>query len=135
MEDIYYSMNDLNHEQNEFSLKKDLPESSINKYSYDELLQLNKEYNKQLSNKIENLVIKKRKLILPKKDMKVINNLLLENFKYLIELIPKVIYTVEFDNIYSISLSILNALSQMEVQEIKIYQKLQKLKFLQLKLL
>ena len=81
MEDIYYSMNDLNHEQNEFSLKKDLPESSINKYSYDELLQLNKEYNKQLSNKIENLVIKKRKLILPKKDMKVINNLLLENFK------------------------------------------------------
>ena len=133
MEDNYYEMKDLNYGQNEYNLKKDLPESPINKYSYGELLKINKEYNKQLYNAIENLVIKKKKLVLPKKDMQIINNLLLENYKYLIKLIPQTIYTVEFDNIYSISLSILNALSQAELQEIKIYQKMQRLKFMELK--
>ena len=118
----------------DYNFKIDLPESEINKYSYEQLYALNKEYSKQLSNTIENLVLKKKKLILPKNDMLVLNNLLLENYKYLADLISKTIFTVEFDNLYYISLSILNDLSQIELQEIKLYQKLQRLKFMELKL-
>jgi len=133
MEYKYYAMDDINNNNSEFSIKKELPESPINKYSYSQLLDLNKEYCKQLSKTIESLVLKKRNIILPKKDMQVLNNLLLENYKYLIELIPKTIFTVEFDHLYSISLSILNDLSQVELRDIKLYQKLQRLKFMELK--
>ena len=48
----------------------------MNKYTYDQLLELNKEYSKQLSKAKETLVLKK-KLILPKNNMQVLNNLLL----------------------------------------------------------
>ena len=41
--------------------------------------------------------------------------------------------TKEFDNLYIASLSLLNDLSQFELMETKIYQKLQILKFLELK--
>jgi hypothetical protein len=133
MEDNYYAMDDTYQNKNNYSLKMDLPKSPINKYSYEQLLELNKEYNKQLSKTLENLVLKKKKLILPKKDMQILNNLLLENYKYLMELIPKTILTIEFDNLYSTCLSILNDLSQFELKEIKIYQKLQRLKFMELK--
>ena len=134
MEDNYISMKDYQDNKDDYNnIKKDLPESPMNKYTYDQLLELNKEYSKQLSKAIETLVLKKKKLILPKNDMKVLNNLLLENYKYLAELIPKTIYTLEFDNLYSISLSILNDLSQIELQDIKLYQKLQRLKFMELK--
>ena len=119
MEDNYISMKDYQDNKDDYNnIKKDLPESPMNKYTYDQLLELNKEYSKQLSKAIETLVLKKKKLILPKNDMQVLNNLLLENYKYLAELIPKTIYTLEFDNLYSISLSILNDLSQIELQDI-----------------
>lgn len=134
MQDNYISMKDYQDNKDDYNtIKKDLPESPMNKYTYDQLLELNKEYSKQLSKAIETLVLKKKKLILPKNDMQVLNNLLLENYKYLAELIPKTIYTLEFDNLYSISLSILNDLSQIELQDIKLYQKLQRLKFMELK--
>ena len=135
MEDIYYSMNDYNQKKDDYNnIKKDLPESPMNRYTYDQLLELNKEYSKQLSKAIETLVLKKKKLILPKNDMQVLNNLLLENYKYLVELIPKTIFTLEFDKLYSTSLSILNDLSQIELQDIKLYQKMQRLKFMELKI-
>ena len=134
MQDNYISMKDYQDNKDDYNtIKKDLPESPMNKYTYDQLLELNKEYSKQLSKAIETLVLKKKKLILPKNDMQVLNNLLLENYKYLAELIPKTIYTLEFDNLYSISLSILNDLSQIELQDIKLYQKLQRIKFMELK--
>jgi hypothetical protein len=134
MQDNYISMKDYQDNKDDYNtIKKDLPESPMNKYTYDQLLELNKEYSKQLSKAIETLVLKKKKLILPKNDMQVLNNLLLEIYKYLAELIPKTIYTLEFDNLYSISLSILNDLSQIELQDIKLYQKLQRLKFMELK--
>ena len=41
--------------------------------------------------------------------------------------------SLEFNNLYSISLSILSDLSQIELEKIKVYQKLQKLKFMELK--
>ena len=132
MEDNFYD--DYNHYNNDYNLKKDLPESEMNNYTYEQLYEINKEYSKQLSKTIENLVLKKKKLVLPKNDMLVLNNLLLENYKYLADLIPKTIFTIEFDNIYFISLSILNDLSQIDLQEIKLYQKLQRLKFMELKL-
>ena len=133
MEDLYEINNYQNKIDDAYDFKKDLPESSINKYTYEELIKLNKEYNKQLTETIETLTLKKKKLVLPKNDMQVLNNLLQENYKYLVELVPKTIYTVEFDNLYYISLSILNDLSQIELEEIKLYQKLQRLKFMELK--
>ncbi len=133
MEDNYYAMDDMYQNNNNYSVKMELPKSPINKYSYEQLLELNKEYSKQLSKTIETLVLKKNKLVLPKKDMSILNNLLLENYKYLMDLIPKTILTIEFDNLYITSLSLLNDLSQFESREIKIYQKLQRLKFMELK--
>ena len=134
MEDNLYGINDYQNDiDNDYNFKKELPESAINKYTYEQLVQLNKKYNKQLSKAIETLILKKKKLVLPKNDMQVLNNLLLENYIYLLDLIPKGIFTVEFDNLYLISLAILNDLSQVELEEIKLYQKLQRLKFMELK--
>ena len=133
MEDNYYALDDMYQNNNNYSVKMELPKSPINNYSYEQLLEINKEYSKQLSKTIETLVLKKNKLVLPKKDMNILNNLLLENYKYLMDLIPKTILTIEFDNLYITSLSLLNDLSQFELKEIKIYQKLQRLKFMELK--
>lgn len=123
-------------EENKFDdliINKDLPYSQMNNYSYGELLNLNKEYNKQLLKTIENLILEKKPLILPKTDMQIINNLLKENYNYLLQILQNSMYKVEFDNLYMISLSLLNNLSQLELLDIKIYQKKQKLKFMELK--
>ena len=123
-------------EENKFDdliINKDLPYSRVNNYSYGELLNLNKEYNKQLLKTIENLILAKKPLILPKTDMQIINNLLKENYNYLLLILQNSMYKVEFDNLYMISLSLLNNLSQLELLDIKIYQKKQKLKFMELK--
>ena len=124
------------YEENKFDdliINKDLPPSQINNYSYGELLNLNKEYNKQILKTIENLILEKKPLVLPKNDMKIINNLLQENYNYLLQIIQNALYKIEFDNLYLASLSILNSLSQLELKDIKIYQKKQKLKFMELK--
>ena len=125
-----------NYEEKNFDdviINKDLPYSQMNNYSFGELLNLNKEYDKQILKTIENLILEKKTLILPKNDMKIINNLLQENYNYLFQIMQKPIYKLEFDNLYMISLSILNNLSQLEQREIKIYQKKLKLKFMNLK--
>ena len=124
------------YEENKFDdliINKELPHSPINNYSYGELLNLNKEYNKQILKSIEKLILEKKPLVLPKTDMKVINNLLQENYNYLLQIIQNSLYNIEFDNLYFTSLSILNNLSQLELKDIKIYQKKQKLKFMELK--
>ena len=125
-----------NYEEKNFDdviINKDLPYSQMNNYSFGELLNLNKEYDKQILKTIENLILEKKTLVLPKNDMKIINNLLQENYNYLLQIIQKPIYKLEFDNLYMLSLSILNNLSQLEPREIKIYQKKLKLKFMNLK--
>ena len=96
-------------------INKDLPYSKMNNYSYGELLNLNKEYNKQILKSIEYLILEKKPLVLPKTDMKVINNLLQENYNYLLQIIQNSLYNIEFDNLYFTSLSILNNLSQLEL--------------------
>ena len=125
-----------NYEEKNFDdviINKDLPYSQMNNYSFGELLNLNKEYDKQILKTIENLILEKKTLVLPKNDMKIINNLLQENYNYLLQIMQKPIYKLEFDNLYMVSLSILNNLSQLEPREIKIYQKKLKLKFMNLK--
>ena len=110
-------------EENKFDdliINKDLPSSQINNYSYGELLNLNKEYNKQLLKTIENLILEKKPLILPKNDMQIINNLLQENYNYLLQIIQNTLYKVDFDNLYLVSLSLLNNLSQLELIDINI---------------
>ena len=124
------------YEENKFDdviINKDSPHSPINNYSYGELLNLNKEYDKQILKTIENLILEKKPLVIPKNDMKVINNLLQENYNYLLQIIQNALYNVEFDNLYFASLSILNNLSQLELTDVKIYQKKLKLKFMELK--
>ena len=133
MEDNDYVTNDYEDNEIDEDREKELPKSPINKYTYGQLLKINKEYSKQLTKTIDTLVLNKKKLILSKNDMQALNNLLIENYKYLQLLIPETIYTIEFNNLYSISLSILSDLSQIELEKIKIYQKLQKLKFMELK--
>ena len=133
MEDNDYVTNDYEDNEIDEDREKELPKSPINKYTYGQFLKINKEYSKQLTKTIDTLVLNKKKLILSKNDMKVLNNLLIENYKYLQLLLPETIYTIEFNNLYSISLSILSDLSQLELEKIKIYQKLQKLKFMELK--
>lgn len=133
MEDNSKDLQDLENNKNDNNAKFELPLSPINNYSYEKLLDLNKEYSKQLSKTIEMLVLNKKKLMLSKKDMQVLNDLFLENYKYLLLLISKPIFGVEFENLYSMSLSILSDLSQIEFPQIKQYQKLQKLKFMELK--
>ena len=95
------------YEENKFDdliINKDLPPSQINNYSYGELLNLNKEYNKQILKTIENLILEKKPLVLPKNDMKIINNLLQENYNYLLQIIQNALYKIEFDNLYMISI-------------------------------
>jgi hypothetical protein len=75
----------------------------------------------------------KIKTSLPYNDMKVLNSLLKENFVYLTILLKFKNCSIEFDNLYSISLEILNLLSQTGQTKINVYQKLQKLKFMELK--
>ena len=92
-------------EENKFDdviINKDLPHSQINNYSYGELLNLNKEYNKQLIKTIETLILEKKPLMLPKTDMQIINNLLKENYNYLLQIIHNTMYKVEFNNLYLI---------------------------------
>ncbi len=133
MEDNDYVTNDYEDNEIDEDREKELPKSPINKYTYSQLLKISKEYSKQLTKTIDTLVLNRKKLILSKNDMQALNNLLIENYKYLQLLVPKTIYSLEFNNLYSISLSILSDLSQIELEKIKVYQKLQKLKFMELK--
>ena len=65
--------------------------------------------------------------------MKVLNSLLKENFTYLTLLLRYKNFNIEFDNLYTISIEILNLLGQIGQSKINVYQKLQRLKFMELK--
>ena len=121
-------------EETDSFIKRDLPESTMNKLTFDQLIQTNKEYQKLLSKLAEKNIVTRKPSYLSKSDMKVLNNLLQENFEYMIQILTKPIYKVELDNLYTTSISILNSLSQFTHQhEILLYQKLEKLKFMELK--
>ena len=120
-------------DQSSFSLKKDLPQSKYN-LSYDSLIQMNKNYLQALSKILnENSISNNKENNLSKSDFKVIDELLNENLHYMNLLVNKPLYQVEFGNLFSVSMSILNNLTQLNKKEILLYEKLQKIKFLELK--
>ena len=75
----------------------------------------------------------KSKLILPYNDMKVLNSLIKEDFIYLFQLLKFNQFKYEFDALYVFAIKILNLLGEISNSKINLYQKIQKLKFMELK--
>ena len=126
-------MNDENEEEEVNDIEKSLPISQISGQNYQGLLKINEIYTKQLSKLNKNDERFKTKTSLPYNDMKVLNSLLKENFIYLSLLLRYKNFNIEFDNIYTISIEILNLLGHIGQSKINVYQKCQKLKFMELK--
>ena len=123
-EDEYEEGNDI---------EKNLPISQPSGQTYQGLLKINEIYTRQLSKLSKNDIKFKTKTTLPYNDMKVLNSLLKENFMYLTLLLRYKNFNIEFDNLYMISIEILNLLGQIGQTKINVYQKLQRLKFMELK--
>jgi hypothetical protein len=117
-----------NNQQNEDSIRNEIPRSDPSNYNVDELVQLNKDYYTNLNNLIKN----SRKLT--KTDMKVLDSLLNENLNLMTILSQKPIFNLEFNNLFQISNSLLNCLSNFEEDKyIIFFQKLFLMKFLRAK--
>ena len=114
-------------------IDKNLPISQPSGQNYQGLLKINEIYTRQLSKLTKNDIKFKTKTTLPFNDMKVLNSLLKENFTYLTLLLRYKNFNIEFDNLYTISIEILNLLGQIGQSKINVYQKLQRLKFMELK--
>ena len=114
-------------------IDKNLPISQPSGQNYQGLLKINEIYTRQLSKLTKNDIKFKTKTTLPFNDMKVLNSLLKENFVYLTLLLRYKNFNIEFDNLYTISIEILNLLGQIGQSKINVYQKLQRLKFMELK--
>ena len=123
-DDEYEERNDID---------KNLPISQPSGQNYQGLLKINEIYTRQLSKLTKNDIKFKTKTTLPFNDMKVLNSLLKENFAYLTLLLRYKNFNIEFDNLYTISIEILNLLGQIGQSKINVYQKLQRLKFMELK--
>jgi len=113
-----------------------LPISQESGLNFQSLLRLNQVYSNQLLNIISSSsksMRKQTKLSLPYNDMKVINSLLKEDFVYLVQLLKFNQFKYEFDALYVFSIKILNILGEISNSKINVYQKIQKLKFMELK--
>ena len=133
MEDKNYNYNDENEEDEPSDMEKNLPISQPSGQNYQGLLKINEIYTRQLSKLSKNDARFKTKTSLPYNDMKVLNSLLKENFAYLTLLLRYKNCNIEFDNLYTISIEILNLLAQIGQSKINLYQKCQRLKFMELK--
>ena len=113
-----------------------LPISQESGLNFQGLLKLNQVYANQLLNIISSSskgMRKQSKLVLPYNDMKVLNSLLKEDFIYLVQLLKFNQFTYEFDALYVFAIKILNLLGEISNSKIILYQKIQKLKFMELK--
>ena len=113
-----------------------LPTSQESGLNFQSLLKLNQVYANQLLNIVSNSsknMKQKAKLILPYNDMKVINSLIKEDFIYLFQLLKFNQFKYEFDALYAFAIKILNLLGEISYSKINLYQKIQKLKFMELK--
>ena len=113
-----------------------LPTSQESGLNFQSLLKLNQVYANQLLNIVSNSsknMKQKAKLILPYNDMKVINSLIKEDFIYLFQLLKFNQFKYEFDALYAFAIKILNLLGDISYSKINLYQKIQKLKFMELK--
>ena len=119
-------------DQSTFSIKKDLPQTRSG-LTYESLIQMNKNYSQALSKLKNDAILSNSQLNISKSDITVLNDLLNENLDYMYILVKKPLFQVEFGNLYSISMSFLDNLRDFNQKEILLYQKLQKLKFLEMK--
>ena len=113
-----------------------LPTSQESGLNFQSLLKLNQVYANQLLNLVSNSsknMRQKSKLILPYNDMKVLNSLIKEDFIYLFQLLKFNQFKYEFDALYVFVIKILNLLGEISNSKINLYQKIQKLKFMELK--
>ena len=113
-----------------------LPTSQESGLNFQSLLKLNQVYANQLLNIVSNSsknMRQKSKLILPYNDMKVLNSLIKEDFIYLFQLLKFNQFKYEFDALYVFAIKILNLLGEISNSKINLYQKIQKLKFMELK--
>ena len=113
-----------------------LPTSQESGLNFQSLLKLNQVYVNQLLNLVSNSsknMRQKSKLILPYNDMKVLNSLIKEDFIYLFQLLKFNQFKYEFDALYVFAIKILNLLGEISNSKINLYQKIQKLKFMELK--
>ena len=113
-----------------------LPTSQESGLNFQSLLKLNQVYANQLLNIVSNSsknMRQKSKLILPYNDMKVLNSLIKEDFIYLFQLLKFNKFKYEFDALYVFVIKILNLLGEISNSKINLYQKIQKLKFMELK--
>ena len=86
---------------------------------------MNKNYLQALSKILnENSISNNKENNLSKSDFKVIDELLNENLHYMNLLVNKPLYQVEFGNLFSVSMSILNNLNQLNKKEILLKEKL-----------
>ena len=116
-------------EEEEIENESNTPISKISGLDFQGLYKINQVYANQLSKQ----VTYESKVILPFNDLKVLNSLIKENHLYLISLLKYKNYKVEFDDLYKISMEILSLLGKIGPSKINIYQKCQKLKFMELK--
>ena len=128
----YYNGDD-EEEEEMVDVNKNLPIPRQSGLNCQGLLNINEIYTRQLSKLSKNNDRFKQKVSLPYNDMKVLNSLLKENFIYLTLLLSYKKYNIEFGDLYTISMEILNLLGQLEQSKINLYQKLQRLKFMELK--
>ena len=117
----------------EYNMQKTLPFSEQSDLSFNQLLKINQLYLKQLTKILDGNSYYKNAVTLPGNDMKVLNNLLKEDYMYMNSIIRTNTFRNEFNNLFTISMTILNLLSQFSQNRLSIYVKLQKLKFLELK--
>ena len=113
-----------------------LPTSQESGLNFQSLLKLNQVYANQLLNIVSNSsknMKQKAKLILPYNDMKVLNSLIKEDFIYLFQLLKFNQFKYEFDALYAFAIKILNLLGEISYSKINLYQKIKKLKFMELK--
>ena len=132
MEERNYNIYEDNEDEEGNEYEDNLPISQISGQRFSGLLKINQIYAKQLA-KICNSDNRYKKITLPYNDMKVLNSLLKENYLYLTMLLRYRNFRIEFDTLYSLSVDILNLLGLIEQIKVNIYQKLQKLKFMELK--
>lgn len=116
-------------EEEEIENESNTPISKISGLDFQGLYKVNQVYANQLSKQVTNI----SKIILPFNDLKVLNSLIKENYLYLTLLLRYKNYKVEFDDLYKISMEILSLLGRIGPSKINIYQKCQKLKFMDLK--
>jgi len=133
MEDDIGYMNEeeeeVEDEEIENEKESNTPISKISGLDFQGLYKINQVYANQLSKQVTS----ESKVILPYNDLKVLNSLIKENHLYLTSLLKYKDYKVEFDELYKISMEILSLLGRIGPSKINIYQKCQKLKFMELK--